>query len=316
MTKLFVLYYLICVLTLPVLGRHVNKTQDCEAKSLVHDGLKRTYLIYVPHSIDHTNNIALLIALHGGLGSGKRMAQLTQGGFNELSEKENFIVVYPDGIDHNWNDGRLNMPSSYKAHNQRIDDVGFIHDLIDILIKENKIDPARVYVTGISNGAMMAHRLAIELSDKIAAAVPVCGNLPSDLVSKPNHRVAMMMINGTADPLVPYEGGDVHFKKRQLGKVLSVDATVKYWVMNNRISPEPQILLLPDGHAEDGCKVKKFSYGSSVDDGEVVLLKFEGGGHTWPGGFQYFNEKVIGKTCRYVNACQLIWDFCKAHSKH
>lgn len=284
--------------------------------SIQHNGMKRNYLIHVPAGLDKSKKFPLLIALHGGLGSGKRMTDLTMGGFNTLADLEHFIVVYPDGIGRNWNDGRLNMPASYKAHNHNIDDVGFISALIDEIVMKHNADPGRVYLTGMSNGALMTHRLAIELSDKIAAAAPVCGNIPVDLKSKPKDLVAMLIINGTDDPLVPYEGGEVHFRKKKLGSIISTDESVMFWVKNNKINTYPEITELSDTDIEDDCHVKKTSFGVTSDAGEVVLITIEHGGHTWPGGLQYLNEKWIGKTCRDFNACQFIWTFFKAHSKN
>lgn len=282
---------------------------------IVHDGITRTYLMHIPANIDTSKSIPLMIVLHGGHGSGKRMVELTKGGFDNLADQENFIVVYPNGIRRNWNDGRLDMPASYKAHNCNINDVGFISALIDEMVKTKNADPKRVYVTGMSNGAIMTHRLAIELSDKIAAAAPVCGNIPADLKSLPANSVAIMMINGTDDPLVPFEGGYVHFNKKKLGKILSTSESASFWVKNNKISSTPVISALPDTNTADSCHVLKTTFGEREEPREVVLITIEGGGHTWAGGWQYINERWIGKTCRDFDACIMIWEFCKLHSK-
>ena len=124
----------------------------------------------------------LVIALHGGGGSGIGMVALTLGGFNVLSERERFIVVYPDGIGKNWNDGRGLL--RYRAQRENIDDVGFISALIDHLAKKYNIDRKRVYITGMSNGAIMSYRLACELADKIAAIAPVAGLMPEKISLK------------------------------------------------------------------------------------------------------------------------------------
>ena len=292
----------------------IKNTGDKEC-SLLHNGINRTYWIHIPQNLDTTNRVPLLIALHGGRGTGKKMVDLTCGGFDTLANREHFIVVYPDGIGKNWNDGRLNLPSSYKAQNLNIDDVGFISSLIDEIIKTYNADPKRVYVTGMSNGALMTHRLAIELSEKIAAAAPVCGNIPADLKSLPKHAVALMIINGTNDPLVPFEGGNVHFGKRKFGKVLSTNESVSFWVKHNNINDVPKTILLSDNNIPDGFQVYMTTFGDSLNIGEVCLITINGGGHTWPGGWQYLSEKWIGKTCRSIDGCQCIWNFFKSHSK-
>ena len=283
-----------------------------ETYTFMHGGLKRTFRVCMPANADTTKPLPMLIVLHGGGGTGKGMIKLTGGKFNQLSGRENFIVVYPDAFKKNWNDGRLNLPPSYTAHHRNIDDVGFISALIDGMVKMKYADPARIYVTGMSNGAMMTHRLAIELSHKIAAAAPVCGNIPADLKSVPANPVAMMIINGTDDPLVPFEGGFVHFKKRQAGKILSTNESVTFWVNNNKTNTAPVVSDVPDTDPADGCRVRKTEF---LGPQEVVLIAIQGGGHTWPGGLQYLGEKWIGKTSRYIDACEMIWEFCKRHSR-
>jgi len=282
---------------------------DYESHTIIHDGLKRTYLVHFPKNMDKKSRRPLIIALHGGLGNGKRMMELTSYKFNELSDKENFIVVYPDGIGKNWNDGRKNMPGRYKAHNRNIDDVGFISTLIDTMVNYYNVDSTRVFVTGMSNGAIMSQRLAIELSDKIAAAAPVCGNIPEDLESTPKNAVAMMIINGTKDPLVPYDGGYVHFGKKKLGKVCSTDESIKFWVKHNQVKTDPVTTKIENINISDSCNIEKTTYFTPCNCKNVVLISVKNGGHTWPGGKQYLGKKLIGNTNRDIDACQVIWDF-------
>jgi polyhydroxybutyrate depolymerase len=143
--------------------------------SFIHDSLKRTFNIHIPASFDKTVQLPLVIALHGRGANGASMVFLTHKGFNKMADKDGFIMVYPDGIELNWNDGRMDEEANDRAHRENIDDVGFISALIDSLINDYNIDPKRVYVTGISNGAIMSYRLACELSDKITAIAPVDG---------------------------------------------------------------------------------------------------------------------------------------------
>ena len=292
--------------------------QQPDPGSLFHmeyDGLQRRYRLYLPAGGTYHGDLPLLIALHGGGGTGKRMVDLTRGAFNSLAEAEQFIVAYPDAYKRHWNDGRTGLPPKYRAHRQNIDDVGFISALIDTLVRTHRADPRRVYVTGMSNGALMSHRLAMELGHKIAAAAPVCGNIPVNLRVEPQVPVALILINGTEDPLVPYEGGHVHFLKRKLGEVLSTERSLDYWVRHNSVNPAPVEQWLADLDPADGCRVKSTRFGKPSDPGEVVLLDIEGGGHTWAGGWQYLNKRWIGRTCRDINACRVIWDFFKVHAR-
>jgi len=287
--------------------------------SFIHDDLKRKYKFYIPAFHNRSVPVPLLIALHGKGGNGHSMILLTRKGFNKLAEKDGFIVVYPDGIELNWNDGRIDEESNDRAHRENIDDVGFISALIDSMIRDYNIDTNRVYVTGISNGAIMSYRLACELSRKITAIAPVDGNIPQHFFAEcPGYRpVSVLAINNTEDPLVPFDGGDIHgsLNKVKLGKVLSVDESVGFWIKTNNCSTIPVITEMPDLVPKDGTKVIKKHYTGGTDGSEVILYTIEGGGHTWPGGLQYLPERIIGKTSRDIDANEVIWSFFKSHSR-
>jgi polyhydroxybutyrate depolymerase len=284
------------------------------ARSIIFAGLERTYHIHIPASYDKANPIPLLLVLHGGGGTGERMVKLTQGGFNKLSDKESFIVVYPDGIEKNWNDGRENV--KYRAHREKIDDVGFVSGLIDHLAKQYNVDMKRVYATGISNGAMMSFRLGCELSEKIAAIAPVAGSMPENMPSQcsPSRPISVLMISNTDDRLVPWEGGDIRFGRKTFGRALSVQETVEYWVNHNQCSSSPSISMEADRDPKDGTRMRKELYNQCRESSEVVLYAIEGGGHTWPGGDQYLPRWIIGKTNRDIDAKEVIWDFFKRHA--
>jgi polyhydroxybutyrate depolymerase len=274
-------------------------------------GLQRSYIVHLPAAYDKRQVRPLVLVLHGGGSEARTMNPLTD--FNVLADKEGFVAVYPEGYEHNWNDGRGDP--GIKAQAENIDDVAFISALIDRLVQDLNINKNMVYVTGISNGAMMSNRLGSELSDKIAAIAPVAGNIPQKTISiwSPARPVSALIINGTEDPLVPFNGGDVSFLSLKRGKVVSVAETVKFWVSKDVCPVLPKTEQLPHLSATDPTSTTVETYTGCKDGTEVVLYKVNEGGHTWPGGLQYMSEKVIGTTSRDFNATEVIWQFFKRH---
>ena len=196
------------------------------------------------------------------------------------------------------------------------DDVGFISNLIDYLIKDYNINSKRVYITGMSNGAMMSFRLACELSDKITAIAPVAGYMPFNLKDfKPKNCVSVLLIANTEDNLVPYNGGDIGLFKKNRGKVLSVKQSISFWIDNNKCSKNVEKIQLPKKNNNDPTKVEIYKYSSCNKNTQVILYKIINGGHTWPGGSPYLSEKIIGITSTEINACEIIWDFFKDKKK-
>ncbi len=284
-----------------------------ELRSLDHDGLKRTYALFVPASWNADHPVPLVLALHGARGDARVMQYLTQ--FNPIADREGFLLAYPEGLDKQWNDGR-NAVFGHPSH-ANVDDVGFIHELVDRLCAEYNVDRTRIYVTGVSNGAMMCHRLACELTGLFAAAAPVIGAMPEPLpdVCTPAAPMPMLLFNGTDDRLVPWDGGDVAGRP-DYGRVLSVEATAQYWVANNGANPVPGLVDMPDTNPHDGAQALRETFAAAGESGgEVVLYRIDGGGHTWPGGARYQRPFLLGSVCRDLAASELIWQFFQAHTR-
>ena len=293
------------------------------AWSLVHDRVKRTFRYHVPAGYDTSRQWPLLFVLHGGGGTPDAVAKLT--GFDRLADSAGFIVAYPAAVNRHWNDGRGVL--RFKSQRENVDDVGFIARLIDRFAKEARADPGRVYVAGVSNGGMMCHRLGCELSGKVAAIASVAAAVPENLEaeSKSNIRcriaegrhdgakpVSVLMINGTADPLVPWQGGGVGLVAKR-GYVLSAPQSVRFWVERDGCVAEPDTSLLPHVDVNDSTRVRKEAYGRGGQGSEVVLYTVEGGGHTWPGGAA--RPARFGQCCRDMNATEVIWEFFRRHSR-
>jgi len=308
----------LCVLSVFLAGcmYKIPKNPLTFVRTIQVNGLERTYRIHIPSELPENSTSALVFVLHGGGGTGEGMERtLTLGGFNTLADDHKFIVVYPDGFEKNWNDGRKNV--SDPAHQQNIDDVGFFTILIENLTQEFDIDPKRIFVTGISNGAMMSYRLAAEIPEKIAAIAPVAGAFPIDLVSYniSDNPVSVCILSGTHDPLVPWEGGIVGFPRNPRGIVLSVPDSVMFWVEHNNCTTIPNSTVLPDADPTDHTWVQRDIYTDGSNNSEVILYTIYNGGHTWPDGYQYLPEPLVGRTTHDMNANTVIWDFFSMHPK-
>lgn len=277
--------------------------------SIESGGVERTYRTHLPKSYDGEKPVPLLLAFHGGGGDGAGMERLTH--LSEIADEHGFMVVYPDGVERNWNDGRPEI-------NPGVDDVGFVTDLLAELGARYNVDDGRVYSTGISNGGFFSFRLAFDMPDKIAAIAPVAALMTEDLYSRgaPPETMPVVLIEGTDDPLVPWDGGGVGFGRRTRGSVLSAADTVSFWVEHDGCSQGPTATRLPDAEPADGTLVAREEYSGGREGSGVTLFRVEGGGHTWPGGLQYLRERAIGRTSRDFDAGEAVWEFCSRYTRN
>jgi polyhydroxybutyrate depolymerase len=186
--------------------------------------------------------------------------------------------------------------------------VAFIRAVLDDLAQTFLVDARRVYATGMSNGAIMAYRLASELSDRIAAVAPVAGTMGTERC-EPKRPVPLLHFHGTNDEFIPFAGGR-SVKSLSGTNFYSVDHSIQAWVKANGCSEEPTTEELPD-QAKDGTKVLKKTFGGGRDGAEVVLVVIEGGGHTWPG--RPLPERSLGKVTANVSANDVMWEFFERH---
>jgi len=286
--------------------------------SLVHDGLTRTYRLFVPQSLSKDASVPLVIVLHGGGGNGDKIAKLTR--FDDSARNHGYIAVYPDAYEKHWNDGRQGTP--YASMQLNVDDVGFLESLIALLKSQFAIDSSRVYITGASNGGMMTFRMLCERTSLFAAAAPVIANMPTDLIGacSPGAPISMLILNGEEDPLMPWNGGEISpdFPKREKtfkGTVASTSDTVAYWFDWDACTFVGDKTYLPDTDPNDGTRIWYQAHTGGTGDAEVILYGVEGGGHGWPGGAQYLVESIIGKVSHDVDATELIWDFFQSHTR-
>ena len=240
-----------------------------KSESLESGGLDRTYLIHVPAAYNSKKPVPLILVLHGATqspASAERMSKMSQ-----KSESENFIVVYPSGTGRlpTWNSGSC---CAYAMKNH-IDDIAFLGSLIDKLETDYSIDRKRIFVTGISNGGMMSYRVGCELSDKVAAIAPVEGAL--DVECKPTAPVSVLVFHGTADHLVPFNGGSTPFQMGSKRSDTPVSGSVQFWIKHDACSTEPK--------HEETSEVHTDVYSACKSGTSVVLYAIQGGHHSWPG---------------------------------
>lgn len=254
----------------------------------------------------------LVVALHGHGGTGEGMRRLT--GLDALGQRHGFSVLYPDGLDKRWRDGRL-PPDG-------VDDVAFVTGLVLQELQTGQFDPARVYLTGMSNGAFMTHTLACSHAELFAAAAPVAGGLSPQVLARcsPGRSVPMLLVNNTDDALVPYAGGPVARKDGRNGEVLPALQTVAAWQRFNRCQMGAADSQATDAanysaKPDDGTRAVVLTFSTDCPAAPVVLARIEGGGHTWPGGWGYLPELLIGKTSRAWNASEAMWAFFAAHPR-
>jgi len=273
------------------------------ARCLELDGVTRTYYVHPGSAYDGTWPVPLLIVLHPFLGSAAQMEELT--GFSLLADRDSFVVAYPEGIGRRWNSDVAAMEGA--------NDVAFIDAVIDDAAREFMIDMERVYVVGASNGAFMTYRLMCELGWRIAAAGVVMGTMPQDIYDTcaPGKGIPLIMIHGTADPVVPFLGGQAGPQESATFTFKSFFDTMWYWVeQNGLLAGMFETRELADVDPDDGACVTEWAFGTGP--APVAALMVTGGGHTWPGKHRGFSF-LLGNTCMDIDASELIWDFLRQY---
>lgn len=271
------------------------------------NGQHRDYIVNLPHGKKSEPGLPVVFIFHGGGGNAIQMQRYMD--MDAIAARENFITVYPQGIKGHWNDGREVDESITKY-----DDAQFISQVIDSLVKYYSISTKRVFATGISNGGFMSIYLSYKLSDKFLAVAPVCATIPQKIYDQfyPANPVSLLLINGTKDPLVKYEGGIVGNKLTgDRGESTSTDSTIARYISVDKTAKEPQVDNLPNRNKFDGCEVIQYTYDNGASNTTVSLVKVINGGHALPGASQYLPKFVIGKVCRDFDANQMIWEFFK-----
>ena len=307
--RLTLLTLLLLILVVVLGFGSVTYASQVNTVKMEHGGFERTFDYYVPPSYDGSEAIPVVFSFHGLGRDPAEQLLLTRLVF--LAEVEGFIAVFPASTtlegDHEalpalpnankqWNIG---LPRSLQYF-EGVDDVGFIEAIIDYLTGKYNIDKTKVFATGFSNGAMFSYYLAAKIPDKIAGIGAVGAGTPLNLAEMKDELkpVPVIIIMGTEDPIVPYEGRE--------GSFMSAEATAAFWVEINGINAAPEVVYL-DQTKDDPTRIKRTSWTDGIDGTAVVLYTVEGGGHTWPRGHQYYPVEFIGLTSQQMDGSAAIW---------
>jgi polyhydroxybutyrate depolymerase len=261
-------------------------------------GWDRTYDLHVPSTIDLSRPSPLVILLHGvPRGSGMRV--LT--GFDDVADRFGFVVAYPRSFGADWNVGCGDLCTS--AGRDGIDDIAFLRALVDEVGSALTIDRSRVYMAGFSQGALMTHHAACELSDRIAAFASVGASM-LDVVAAgcgPSP-LSILFIHGTVDPQFPWGGHTT-----ELTTSLAVREMVERWMAIDGCSSEPNVTEFPDTE-DDGTTVTLEEYRGCSGGVGIDFYIVEGGGHTWPGAPVEFSA-ALGPKSLEINASEILAEF-------
>jgi polyhydroxybutyrate depolymerase len=279
----------VAVATIEAVSFHVRNRNN---GSIVSSGVKREYLLHVPGSYDRSRPTPLVISMHGA--AGWPAQQMNLSGWNRLAESQGFLVVYPSGAEGSG-------PRVWHEDDAR--EVRFISELIDKLEADYNIDPARIYANGLSNGGGMTFVLSCTLSSRIAAVgmVGAAHFLPWSWCTD-QRAVPMITFHGTADPMMPYNGGRSWVAA---GQFPSVPAFTAGWARRNRCGAKPV-------ESPVAADVTRIEYTDCADGAAVVLYRIQGGGHTWPGG-EPLPEWLAGSTSNGIDATSQMWEFFRQH---
>lgn len=281
--------------------------------TLQHGGRQRSYIVHAPPAAREGRPLPVVLNFHGGGGNAESQQKYSR--MDALADAEGFVAVYPNGTGRmsdrllTWNAGTC---CAYSVING-VDDVGFTLALLADLETRVPADHRRVYATGLSNGAMMAWRLAVEASDRIAAIGPVAG---AKVLQRgaPTRPVPVMHFHSVDDPRALYAGGLGPPFPMTNSQVFhsAVEPTIRNWAATIGCPTQASITAERAGQAgskETGHTATRYVWAPCREGSEVVLWKFTGTGHVWPGGLQDYLSRLLGPSTALVDANLEMWRF-------
>jgi polyhydroxybutyrate depolymerase len=275
------------------------------------NGVTRTFTAQLPDA----KPAPLVIVLHGNTQTGEDM--VTRTSWPMVARRERFGVVFPDGLNRAWADLRPNDKRALRAPPEGTDDVAFIAKLVEKYVTDGSADPRRIYVTGVSNGGAMTMTMVCQRADLFTAAASVIMNLTDDSASAchPSRPVPMLMMNGTADPLIPYQGGRGTSRFAADG-FWSTEKTLAFWQHANGCDTQDATRAdLDDRDASDQSTVTRIAAHCPAGR-DVVLYRVNDGGHRMPGRladarFPRAVNLMLGPQNHDIDGAEVIWAFFK-----
>ena len=254
---------------------------NTSAQSIVHNGVNREYVLYIPNSYDGTSSVPLMLNFHGFGGSASDYMQ--EADMRSLAEANTFILIYPqgsclDGLSH-WNACPLGGDNKSDA-----DDFGFVEAIINEISSQYNVDMERIYAAGYSNGGMMAYGLANYKSNLVAAVASVSGVM-LECTGSTSHPMPVVHLHGTSDGVLPYNGSS---------DWNSAQSTLDYWINFNNTITTPTVSIDNSG----GMSIEHYVYDQGDSSVSVEHYKFIGGEHVW------FSNTYQGQ-----DASELVWNF-------
>jgi polyhydroxybutyrate depolymerase len=276
-----VLFFSILLIILSGCKKDNNNSESCysnnNAQTIIHDGINREYVLYIPNSYDGTSAVPLMLNFHGFGGSASDY--MNYADMRSVAESDTFILVYPqgscsDGSSH-WNPCPVGGDNKSTA-----DDIGFVESMINEISSQYNVDMERIYAAGYSNGGMMAYGLAHYKSDLIAAVASVSGVM-LDCTGPTSHPMPVVHLHGTSDGVLPYNGGDGWN---------STQSTLEHWINFNNTVLTPTVI------SDNNIEHYVYDQGDSLVS--VEHYKYIGGDHVW------FSATFQGQ-----NTSELVWNF-------
>lgn len=279
-----------------------------------YNGFQRSYRLHVPVRWDLSKKLPLVVVIHGAFETARSMEKQT--GFSDLSDSENFFVLYPNGIGifgwlQHWNAGHC----CGKAVSDKVDDVGFIKMAIEDACRIVNVDRRRIYMVGFSNGGMLTHRFGSEHSKMLAAIAPLAASIggrsgpevPLWQVTATDSHLPVIIFHGLKDKAVPYEGGPVG-EKPGGREYISVADSTEFWLQHNRCAPRAEVVSLYQG------SVVRKTWRDCRGNVQVQLHTLNNWGHVWPG--PYFTDALPADHLLHgYDAAKVIWQFLKNYQR-